>query len=223
MEYDPELCEAANVIANLNKEFSDLQDENAVLRNNILHITKILNKPEVLINTKEEWRIFSLEVNNIKLLIENIHSSEEFYNMINLYGPIDVIWRCYYYTEEEDILPDYNNYRSDRLYYPIVQHMKKLTNHLNDAWIEKKFEDTLVLINDIMNIICEKTEIIEYYGNWVYSELFSSILIHNLIINNEGIFSDILDNLRYYKCNQCLRQKKTEPNSNMMCYECSPF
>ena len=55
MEHDPELCDAANIIASLNKEFGDLQDENAILRNNILHITRIVNKPEVLINTKEEW------------------------------------------------------------------------------------------------------------------------------------------------------------------------
>lgn len=224
MEHDPELCDAANIIASLNKEFGDLQDENAMLRNNILHITRIVNKPEVLINTKEEWNNYSLEINNIKLLIESIHSSAEFFNMINEYGTKDIIWRCYNYTEEEDVIPDYNNYRNDRLYYPIIQHMKHLTNHMNDAWIEKKFEDTITILNDTMNTLCEKTELIEFYGEWVYSGIFSSILIQNLIINEEGIFSEILDNLRYYKCSRCSRQKKTEPDGNMVCFNCqSPF
>lgn len=222
MENDPELCSAANIIANLNKEFSDLQDENEILKENILYLTNMLNKPEVRINTLEEWNNFSIEIENIKLLINTIHNSQDFINMLNEYGPIDIIWRCYNYTEEEDIIPDYSNYRSDRLYYPLIQHMKSITNNLNNNWIDKKMDNIITILNDTMNLLIEKTEFFEFYENWIFTDIFTSLLVHHLVDNNEGIFSEVLSNLRYYVCRNCKKYCKYIPDTHMLCMECRP-
>lgn len=211
-----ELCSAANVINKLNEEFSELQKENEILKKNIIEITKIYQKPLIKINSYEEWNEYTLEIEKLKNLINIIHNSAEFNNMINEHGYIDIMLKCFNYTEEENVNIDYNNYRSDRLYYPILVELYKLTKNINNNWILKRFEDIIDICNKNLNIIVSSDNL---YNIDMPSEICSKILI-NTLIEDESIYSDTINNFRYYICKQCNKNKKILNDKNMLCINC---
>jgi hypothetical protein len=212
-----DLCDAANVISKLNNEFFELQNKNEILKKNIKEITKIYQKPEVKINSLEEWNNYTVQINNLKNLIICIHNSDEFKNIISQYGYIDLIWRCFNYAEEENKQPDYNNYKNDRLYYPILQSLYKLTNNLNNNWILKRFEDIITICNKNFNIIVSSNNL---YNIDMSSEICSKMIIDCLIEDNEGINSETFNNFRYFNCVQCKKNKKLLNNIYMLCLNC---
>ena len=213
-----DLCDAANVISKLNDEFAELQKENDILKKNIIEITKIYQKPEVNINSLEEWNNYTIQINNLKNLVICIHNSDEFKNMISQYGYIDLMWRCFNYTEEENIQPDYSNYRSDRLYYPILQGLYKLTNNLNNNWVLKRFEDVIEICNKNLNSFVSSDNL---YNIDMPSEICSKMIIDCLIEDKEGLYSETFDNFRYFNCIQCKKNKKLLDNVHMLCLNCS--